>query len=261
MSGTEVLSGLVTALASGQVKVVDLTQPLSADTVVIDLPPQIGKNSPPFSMHRISQYDADGPAWYWNEIRMGEHTGTHFDAPNHWITGKDHEEGSPATLPVSRFVAPACVIDCSAKSAADADYLLTVEDIVEWEGKNGRIEAGSLVLMRTDWHKRKGPDFLNVDDTGSHCPGPSVEAAKFLARDRDVGGWGVEQVGTDAGQAGMFDPPFPAHHFMHERNKIGLASLTNLDQLPAKGAIVICAPLKIVGGSGSPLRAMALVPA
>lgn len=252
------LANLAALLQDRSIRVIDLTQPLSGETPVINLPPEAGKNSPPFSMTRISKFDEDGPAWAWNELRMGEHCGTHFDAPNHWITGRDYADGSPATMPVQDFVAPACVIDVSAKANANPDYLLTVEDIAAFEAAHGKIEDGSVVLMRTDWSHRQGAEaFLN----DGHCPGPSVEAMRFLAEQREVKGFGVEQVGTDAGAAATFDPPFPAHHFMHANNGYGLASLANLDQLPPKGAIVIAAPLKIVGGSGSPIRALALAPA
>ena len=114
--------------------------------------------------------------------------------------------------------------------------------------------------MRTDWSKRTDPDrFLNMQNDGPHTPGPSVAAIRFLVTERNVNGWGVEAVGTDHGQAFVFEPPFPAHNMMHGANKLGLASLTNLDQLPPTGAILITPPLKIEKGSGSPLRVLALV--
>jgi kynurenine formamidase len=156
-------------------------------------------------------------------------------------------------------VAAACVLDCSAESAADADFLLTPAWIERWEASNGRIPAGAWVLMRTDWSKRRdAASFLNVEADGPHSPGFHKEASELLALERDVVGVGVETIGTDAGQAGGFDPPFPNHTVMHGAGKLGLASLCNLDQLPATGAVVIAAPLKIVGGSGSPLRVLAL---
>lgn len=257
-SAAESLSALTGLIDSGGVRVIDLTQPLEESTPVISLPEQVGKNSPGFSMTAVSNFDADGPAWAWNALHMGEHCGTHFDSPNHWITGRGHQTGGPATIPPEKFIAPAVVIDVSAKVAQDADYLMTVQDVLDFEAEHGRIEDGALVLMRTDWSKRTDPAaFLN----DGHCPGPSVEVMRFLAEERRTRGFGVEQVGTDAGQAGTFDPPFPAHHYMHRENRYGLASLTNLDQLPPKGAVVIAAPLKIVGGSGSPLRVLALAPA
>jgi kynurenine formamidase len=132
----------------------------------------------------------------------------------------------------------------------------------DWEADHGEIPAGAWVLLRTDWSKRSDPAaFLNIQDDGPHSPGPHPDTVKFLIEERDVLGFGNETVGTDAGQAGGFDPPFPCHTLMHGANKFGLASLANLDQLPASGAVVIAAPLKIVHGSGSPLRVLALAPA
>lgn len=260
MSKVTVLSLLVEEMRNGRIKVVDLTQPLSPDTPVIDLPP-IFSQSPPLSIEKISQYDDNGPAWYWNTITLGEHTGTHFDAPVHWITGKDYAYNTTDTIPVQQFVGSACVIDCSKESAEYEDFLLTREHVQAWEGENGRIQPGSWVLMRTDWSKRQGRDaFLNAKEDGPHSPGPHADCVRFLANERDVLGFGVETVGTDAGQAANFDPPFPCHNLMHGAGKLGLASLNNLDQLPATGAVIVAAPLKIVNGSGSPLRVIALVP-
>jgi kynurenine formamidase len=255
------LDQLVEALGNGSIRVVDLTQPLGADTPVIGLP-DIFAPSPGFSMSTISRYDDKGPAWYWNALSFGEHTGTHFDAPVHWITGKDLPDNACDTIPVQRFVGPACVIDVSAEAKADPDFLLTPGRIELWERKHGRIPQNAWVLLRTDWSKRTDAQaFLNVDENGPHTPGFAREASALLAHDRRILGVGVETIGTDAGQAGRFDPPFPNHGIMHGAGCFGLASLCNLDQLPARGAIVIAAPLKIVDGSGSPLRVLALVPA
>jgi kynurenine formamidase len=256
-----VLTQLVAELNAGTLKVVDLTQPLGPETPVIGLPPIFG-SSPGVTMEVISKFDDKGPAWYWNVIHMGEHTGTHFDAPVHWITGKDLPDNTCETIPVRRFVGPACVIDVSQETAKNNDFLLMPEHVAAWEQKHGRIPTGSWVLLRTDWSKRKdAKSFLNVGDDGPHSPGFHKTTSELLAEDRDVLGVGVETVGTDAGQAGMFDPPFPNHTIMHGAGKFGLASLRNLDQLPATGAVVIAAPLKIVNGSGSPLRVLAIAPA
>ena len=259
MSG--VLAQLVDELRRGTVRVVDLTQPLGPSTPVIGLPP-IFAASPGVSIETISRYDDKGPAWYWNTIRMGEHTGTHFDAPVHWITGKDLSDNACDTIPVSRFVGPACVIDVSGDAARHPDFLLTPERLDAWESKHGRIPPGAWVLLRTDWSRRKDAEsFMNVREDGPHTPGFDARTSKILAVDRDVLGVGVETIGTDAGQAGTFEPPFPNHATMHGAGKFGLASLCNLDQLPPTGAVVIAAPLKLVNGSGSPLRVIALAPA
>ncbi len=254
-----VLTQLVDDLTSGRLTIVDLTQPLGPETPVIGLPPQFG-SSPGVTMEVISCFDAQGPAWYWNVLHLGEHTGTHFDAPVHWITGKDLPENSCDTIPPRRFVGPACVIDVTREVAANEDFLLMPEHIIAWESANGRIPHGAWFLLRTGWSKRQdAASFLNVRADGPHSPGFHKSASELLAHDRDVLGGGVETVGSDAGQAGMFDPPFPNHATMHGAGKFGLASLRNLDQLPATGAVVIAAPLKIVHGSGSPVRVLAIV--
>jgi kynurenine formamidase len=256
-----VLTQLVAELAAGRVRVIDLTQPLSPETPVIGLPPQFA-SSPGLTLEVLSRYDAPGPGWYWNVLHLGEHTGTHFDAPIHWVTGKDLPANACDTIPAARFVGPACVVDIAAEVAADPDFLVTRERFLAWESEHGRIPAGAWVLMRSGWSARRTPEeFLNVGPDGPHSPGMRKDASEFLARERDVLGLGVETVGTDAGQAGGFDPPFPNHTLLHGAGRFGLASLCNLDQLPPTGAVVIAAPLKIVGGSGSPLRVLALAPA
>jgi kynurenine formamidase len=258
---SETLLKLAKAIAKEKIKVIDLTQTLRPSTPVIQLPPPFAPTKP-FEISEISRYDDKGPAWYWNNFACGEHTGTHFDAPIHWVTGKDFRDGATDTVDVQRFVAPAVVIDCSRDAAKDEKFLLTPKHIKAWEKEHGDIPAGSWVLMRTDWSKRTDPAlFLNMKEDGPHVPGPNADAVRYLVEERDVNGWGVEAVGTDAGQAFSFEPPFPAHALMHGSNKFGLASLCNLDKLPPTGAVLIAAPLKIENGSGSPLRVLALVQA
>jgi len=255
-----VLADLAAGILEGDIRVVDLTVPLEPSTPTIQLPAQFAP-SKPFTLEEISRYDERGPAWYWNNIACGEHTGTHFDAPIHWVTGKDYPENATHNIPVRKLIGPACVIDVSDRVRDNADFLVTVEVVEAWEGRHGRIPSGAWVLIRTDWSKRKDAEsFLNAREDGAHTPGFHPQCVPFLARQRDILGVGVETVGTDAGQAPTFDPMFPCHTIMHGANRFGLASLTNLDQLPATGAVVIAPPLKIVNGSGSPLRVLALVP-
>jgi len=156
-------------------------------------------------------------------------------------------------------VRPVCVIDVSTQSAEDEDFLLTSEHIRAWEAGNGEIPKGCWVLMRTDWSKRSGADYLNLREDGAHSPGPSAEAVRFLIDERDIVGFGTETVGTDAGQGAHLTPPYPAHYLLHGAGRYGLQCLSGLDQLPAKGAMLICPPLKIQNGSGSPTRVLALV--
>ena len=257
---SSVLANLLEELATGRLRVVDLTQPLSPQTPLLPLPTQ-WKNTPAFKIWELSRYDERGPAWYWNGFETGEHTGTHFDAPVHWVSGKDLPDNTVDRIPPKKFIGPACVIDISADVATNPDFLLTPERVRQWEAQHGQIPPGAWVLLRTDWSKRKDPkDYINLKDNGPHTPGLAKETSTLLAQERNILGLGVETVGTDAGQAATFDPPFPNHYLMHGSGKFCLASLSNLDQLPPTGAVVIAAPLKIVGGSGSPLRVIAVTP-
>jgi kynurenine formamidase len=253
-----VLSALTDALRSASVEIVDLTAPLSATTPVIKLPEPFS-NTLPFSLREISRYDDRGPAWYWNDITTGEHTGTHFDAPIHWVSGRDGQDVSQ--VPAARLVAPAAVLDFSAQAAADPDFLLEVEHIRGWEREHGPLPDGGWLLYRTGWDARSGDQerFLNANETGPHTPGVSVECARWLAQEAPVIGIGVETVGTDAGTAHSFDPPFPCHAAMLGAGRYGLTQLQNLAQLPPSGVVLIVTPLPITGGSGSPCRALALV--
>jgi kynurenine formamidase len=253
-----VLSALAEAIRSATVDVIDLTAPLSSSTPVLKLPEPFS-NTVSFALHEISRYDERGPAWYWNDITTGEHTGTHFDAPVHWVTGRDGQDVSQVPLP--RLIAPAAVLDFSAEAAADADFVLEVDHIKEWESQHGALPEGGWLLYRTGWDARSHDQetFLNANETGPHTPGVSVECARWLAEQAPVVGVGVETVGTDAGAAHSFDPPFPCHSAMLGADKYGLTQLQNLALLPPQGAMLIVSPLPITGGSGSPCRALALV--
>ncbi len=256
-----ILAQLIEELNAGRLKIVDLTTPLGPDTPVIDLPPVFAP-SPGLMLTEISRYDSRGPAWYWNVLNLGEHTGTHFDAPIHWITGKDLPNNATDTIQPRKFVGPACVIDVTADVEQNPDFLLTIDRVEQWEQEHGRFPAGAWVLIRTGWSKHQGrEEFLGLGaDDRSHSPGFHPSCSQYLAKERDILGVGVETVGTDAGLAGGFDTPFPSHTFMHGAGKFGLTSLINLDALPLTGAVVIAAPLKIINGSGSPLRVIAITP-
>ena len=251
---------LIEALSSGALDVVDLTETLTASYPIISLPPEF-KQASPFVKEEISRYDENGPAWYWNNITLSEHTGTHFDAPIHWITGRDLDENAVDTIPVKNFIAPVSVVDCSTDVKSDPGFILTKDFLLKWESQNGIIEENSWVFLRSDWRKIADPEnYTNMQDDGAHSPGPDTEAVLWLLEERNVIGFGTETIGTDAGQAFLFEPQYPCHHYMHGAGKYGLQCMTNLDQLPARGAVIIAAPLKIEDGSGSPLRVIALVP-
>jgi kynurenine formamidase len=252
------LDQLIAAIRSSDVEVVDLTARLESSTPIIQLPEPFA-NTMPFSLREVSRYDERGPAWYWNDISTGEHAGTHFDAPVHWITGADKEDVS--AVPVTSMIAPAVVLDFSAQAAADPDFLLEVDHIKLWEAEHGPLPDRGWLLYRTGWDARSGSqrDFLNANDTGPHTPGVSVDCAQWLAAEAPVIGLGVETVGTDAGAAHSFDPPFPCHSALLGAGKYGLTQLQNLASLPPTGVVLIAGPLPIVGGSGSPARVLALV--
>lgn len=217
-------TALLDALADGSLTVVDLTQPLSEATPVLVLPEPFA-NTPHLSRRRLSRYDDAGPAWAWDVLELGEHTGTHFDAPIHWISGQDGKD--VASVHPGRLVGPAVVIDRAAQCQQDPGYLLTVADLEAFEAEHGRIPEGAWVLLRSGWDARAHDEaaFLNVGPDGPVTPGPDVEAARWLGNDR-----------------------------------YGLTQLANLDQLPPVGAVIVVAPLKLVGGTGSPSRVLALVP-
>jgi kynurenine formamidase len=262
MSSTQAgqVSALIDGLASGSVEIVDLTQPLTESTPVIQLPPPFA-NTPGLSRVQISHYDERGPAWAWYTLTIGEHVGTHVDAPIHWVTGQDGAD--IGSIAASTLVGPACVIEKTAETeAAGGGYLLTVEDLEAWEGEHGRIPDGAWVLLRSGWGSRAQDQaaFLNVGENGPQTPGPDVEASRWLAHDRAIAGFGTETVGIDAGAAGGMEPPFPLHNFLLGAGKLGLTQLANLEQLPATGALLVVAPLRLVGGTGSPSRVYAFVP-
>lgn len=252
-----VLADLAGALASGSVNVIDLTAPLASETPLLELPPEFGQTAQ-FQLEEISKYDDRGPAWYWNNFRTGEHTGTHFDAPIHWVTGQDKADIS--TVPVSAFVAPAVVIDVTADVEADPNFLIEKSHLDAFQSEHGEFPQGGWLLCRTGWSARTTQeDMVNNTETGPTSPGMAVDCARWVAEESTLQGIGVETIGTDAGAAHSFDPPFPCHSFFLGAGKYGLAQLQNLDKLPATGAVVVASPLKIVTGSGSPVRVLALV--
>lgn len=252
------VASVIEALAGGAVEVVDLTQPLNERTPVLKLPePFI--NTPGLTKHEISRYDDRGPAWAWNWLEIGEHVGTHFDAPIHWVTGKDGVDVSQ--VPPQHLVASAVVIDKSAEAEKDPDYVLTVDDIRAFEAEHGPLPDGGWLLLRTGWDARAHDEdlFLNAGSGSPQSPGFDVECSRWLAEESPLVGVGVETVGIDAGAAAGFDPPFPLHYYLLGAGKYGITQLANLASLPPTGALLIVAPLKLTGGTGSPIRALALV--
>jgi kynurenine formamidase len=253
-----VLAELSAALTAGEIEVIDLSHPLSEKTPMIELPPPLA-NAPGFTLEEICRYDERGPMFHWNRFEGSEHMGTHFDAPIHWISGRDGKD--TASIPGAELIGPVVVLDRTDEVESDPDYLLEVADVNELERRLGPLPEGGWLLMRTGWAERHDDHerFILQDADGAHWPGMTAECARRLA-DSPLRGYGSEQVGTDAGLAYTFDPPYPAHHVLLGAGKYGLASLANLAGLPEQGAVLVAAPLRIVGGTGSPARVYALVP-
>ena len=182
-----------------------------------------------------------------------EHGGTHLDAPMHFA-----RDGLPTErIPLENLIAPAAVIDVSEKAAANKNYLLGVDDVLLFEKQNGRIEPGTIILLRTDWSKY-WPDAKAYMGEVSKLEFPSYgeDAARLLVEDRKVAILGVDTASTDFGTS----EEFVVHRIAAENNVSNLENLTNLDKLPQTGALIIALPMKIEGGSGGPVRVVALVP-
>lgn len=256
------VAAMLEELSSGAVEVVDLTAPLSPSTPVVQVPAPFAPTAG-LSITPVSDFDENGPGWSWNDITLGEHAGTHVDAPRHWISGrggKGVDEIEPG-----RLVGPIAVIDKTAEVAADQGYLLTTDDLEKWEATHGRFAPGTWLLFRTGWsvHADDAERFLSADG----WPGLSLDAAKWLAGHGNVSGYGVEAIGIDSmGSGPAPDDPDPdpgafgpGHYYLLGADKYGLTSLRNLDRLPTTGATIVVAPLPLVGGTGAPARVFAFV--
>lgn len=246
------------SLSSGEVEILDLTTPLSSETPSLVLPEPFD-NLIDFSIEEVSAYNEPGPFWKHHNIHTGEHIGTHIDAPVHWITGREGKDVSE--IDPSRLVGPVVVLDFSDEAEADPDFLIDVGHLSAWQETHGKFPAKSWLLFRTGWDARAHDKqaFLNVDENGSHTPGFTAACAKWIAEELDISGIGVETVGIDSGNAAALDPPFPMHNFLLGADKYGITSLKNLDRLPTNGAMILVAPLPIVGGTGAPARVLAMV--
>ncbi len=200
----------------------------------------------PLSLEKKADLEKDG--YYLNAFRMGEHTGTHVDAPLHFVPGTSTVEA----IAPEKLVAPGFVLDVESK-CGNPDYRLSAEDVAAFERKHGRIPAGSIVLVRTGWSKRWSDpkSYVNL----LHFPGLSVEAARVLA-DRGVAGVGIDTLSVDYGPS----QDYPVHRILHGREIYHIENVAGLDRIPAVGATIVVAPLPIRGGSGAPCRVFALVP-
>lgn len=245
------LNRMAALLMHGDIEIVDCSAVLGPQTPVEPLP---GDDTGwDVEIHKISEYDADGPFFAWNWLLVGEHAGTHVEAPRAWAPdAADTDALDPGSL-----IGPACIIDCSADCAADPGFLLTEAHVRSWEAVHGAIPAGAWVLMRSDWDARSDDRdaFLNA---GIH-PGPAPEALRYLL-ERDIAGWGTQCVSPDSGLARTMTPPWPARRMLAQAGRPTLASLAALDRLPPTGALLVVTPLRLVNGTGSPARVLAMVP-
>jgi kynurenine formamidase/ketosteroid isomerase-like protein len=234
-------------------RLVDLTHPFNAQTIYWPTSPST------FELQELAFGHTEGGYFYSaHAFCSPEHGGTHLDAPIHFAEGRQTTE----QIPLERLVAPAVVIDVSASAARDPDYRLTPGDVLAFEQVHGRIPAGSIVLLRTGW-SRHWPDRLRYlgDDTPGdasrlHFPSYGADAARLLVEERNVAVLGADVASIDYGQS----RDFMVHRIAAAHNVPGLENLTNLDRLPPTGAVVVALPMKIEGGSGGPLRAVAIVP-
>lgn len=235
------------------VRVVDLTHAFDDKTLYWPTAPST------FDLERLSYGKTEAGFFYAaNSFCTPEHGGTHLDAPIHFAAGKRTAD----QIPPEQLIAPAVVVDVSAQAAADADYRLTLQDVRAWEEKNGAVPEKAIVLLRTGWGKR-WPDrkrYLGDDKPGDasnlHFPSYGAEAARYLIEQRKVAALGVDTASIDHGPS----KDFIVHQIAGGADVPGLENVARLEELPATGAWVIALPMKIAGGSGGPVRIVALVP-
>lgn len=246
-------AGCVSDLDLSDYRIVDLTHPYNEDTIYWPTSPSS------FELTELAHGETPG-GWFYSAyaFSMPEHGGTHFDAPVHFsASGAAVHE-----VPLGDLIAPAVLIDVSVKAAADSNYRLTVEDVLEFEARYGAIEPGSIVLLRTGWSER-WPDkaaYLGDDTPGDvtrlSFPGYGADASRLLVEERGVVLLGIDTASIDYGAS----EDFPVHRISAGRNVGALENLTGLDALPPTGSTLFALPIVIEGGSGAPMRAVALVP-
>jgi kynurenine formamidase len=215
----------------------------------------------PFRLEKVA--DGVTPAGYYytsNNFFTSEHGGTHLDAPVHFAQGKQ----SADQVPLDRLVGVAAVIDVTDAASGSADYQITAADFERWEQQNGPIPADAIVLLRTGF-SRHWPDaarYLGTSERGEqavpklHFPGLHPDAARWIVANRPIKAIGIDTASIDYGQSTAFE----SHRILYQQNIPAFENLTSLERLPATGAFVVALPMKIKGGSGAPLRAMAILP-
>jgi kynurenine formamidase len=215
----------------------------------------------PFALQKVAE--GDTPAGYYyaaNNFSGSEHGGTHIDAPVHFARGHQTVE----RIPLESLIAPAVVIDVTQASTANADYQVTVDDLTGFEKQHGRIPAGSIVLIKTGFANRwpNPQTYLGTAERGDgavaklHFPGLHPDAARWIVGDRSVKAVGIDTASIDFGQSALYE----SHRTLYERDIPALENVASLDRLPPTGALLIALPMKIGGGSGAPVRVVAVIP-
>jgi kynurenine formamidase len=234
-------------------KWVDLSHDFAADTVY-------WPTAEPFKLVTVSAGKTDA-GYYYSAYQFcaAEHGGTHIDAPVHFAEGRE----SVDQIPLDRLIGPAIKVDVAEKAKADRDYQVSVADFERWETQNGRIADDSIVLLQTGWsaHWNDRMKYLGTDKRGAeavaelHFPGLAPDAARWLTENRKIKAIGLDTASIDYGQSKLFE----SHRILMGQNIPAFENVANLDRLPAKVALVIAMPMKIRGGSGGPLRIIALL--
>lgn len=257
--GLSIIYLLLGTLAVGQQRAGD-SQSLSFRTVV-DLTHALSSTNPLYDESAEPLFRAKTVAtieqnhYFAREICLPEHFGTHLDAPAHFAQGK----WTVDQIPPERLIAPLIVLDVSKQAERNSDYQISTEDIFNWEQTHGEIPTSSVVIANTGWASRWNSvkDYRNADAKGAmHFPGYSLAAAKLLVEGRHVYALGIDTLSIDYGPS----PDFPVHQFTLSHSLYHLENVANLDRVPVRGATVVSAPMKLEGGSGSPVRILALVP-
>jgi len=227
------------------VKVIDLTIPLGPDVVM-------WPGAPAPSAQIMGTVAEDG--FFARQVSFSEHSGTHFDAPSHFVEG----EANVDQIPAQSLVRPIALIDISHRVGEDADAVLTLEEVLAFEELHGAIPEGAAVFLRTGWEEKNGDSIAYAGQPGDlRFPGFGVAAAEYLVSTRKVVGLGIDTLGIDSGAASHF----PVHsQVTHPKGLWHLENLQNLKLLPPVGAWVVVGVLPLVGGSGSPARVLALLP-
>lgn len=251
-AGILAFAASATAVDIDESKIVDLSYSFGAETIY--WPTAKG-----FTLEVVAHGPTKAGYWYEaNNVCTAEHGGTHMDAPSHFAEGK----ASAEAVPIGAGIGPLVRVDVRAAAESDPDYRLSVSDLIEWEAEHGRIPSGAIVVMYSGWGSR-WPDrkrYLGTDVPGDtanlHFPGFSKEAAELLVNQRQIDAIGVDTPSIDHGPS----QDFIVHQIINGADKPAFENLANLDRIPPSGATLIALPMKIAGGSGGPVRAIAVLP-